>query len=100
MSYFGDILAVLKGDGIALDETEGALIGAPDGETISLYAAMEAKHGVWLARTACAVFSVLIQRHHCADQLIGAPMKPMNYARAIALLLAPIVLIWALIRYF
>lgn len=100
MTYFADIWSVLKGDGIALDVTEGALIGVPNGETISLYAAMQAKHGQILAMVACAVFSVLIQWNHCADQLTGVPMKPLNYVRAIACLLAPLMLVgwllWAL----
>lgn len=100
MSYFGDIFAVLKGDGIALDETEAALIGAPNGETISLYAAMEKRHGVWLAKLACAAFSLLIQRHHCSKQLLGQPMKPLNYVRALALLLAPLVIASVLVRQF
>lgn len=94
MSYLSDLWAVLRGDGIALDETEAALLGIPNGETISLYEAMQARHGQLLARVACMVFSVLIQRHHCRDQLTNVPMRSMNYVRAIACLLAPIVLIW------
>lgn len=96
MIYFTDLWRVLRGDGIALDKTEAALIGVPNGDTISLYTAMKARHGVFLARVGCAVFSVLIQRHHCAKQLDGTPMKPMNYVRATACLIAPIVLVWLL----
>ncbi|MDD2878792.1 MAG: hypothetical protein PHZ23_16365 [Acidiphilium sp.] len=96
MTYLSDLWSVLKGDGIALDETEAALLGIPNGETISLYEAMQKKHGVLLAKIACAIFSVLIQRHHCANQLDGTPMKPMNYVRATACLIAPIVLVWLL----
>lgn len=97
MTYVSDLFSVLKADGIALDETEAAILGAPSGETISLWAAMEARHGIWLARLACAVFSVLVQWDHCHKQLVGQPMKPMNYVRAIACLLVPIVAIIAIV---
>ncbi|MDE2458621.1 MAG: hypothetical protein KGL20_05230 [Rhodospirillales bacterium] len=97
MTYFRDLWTILKADGIALDETEAALLGAPNGETISLWAAMEARHGIWLAYVACAIFSVLIQRDHCHKQLLGQPMKPANYVRTIACLLVPIVAILAIL---
>lgn len=96
MSYFSDLWAVLQGDGIALDETEAAILGAPNGETISLWAALAKRHGSVLGHLACAIFSVLIQHHHCRDQLIGVPMKPLNYVRAVVLLLLPVVLFVAL----
>lgn len=83
MSYWGDIGAVLKGDFIALDDTEAAILGAPKGETVSLYAEMERRHGWLLARVACVIFSVLIQRGHCRNQLAGGkPMAEQNYIRA------------------
>lgn len=97
MSYLADLWSVIKADGIALDETEAALLGAPNGETISLWAAMASRHGVWLAWVACAVFSVLIQWDHCHKQLLGQPMKPVNYLRAIVCLLVPVVALWWLI---
>lgn len=97
MAYFTDLWAVLKADGIAFDETEAALLGAPGGETISLWAAMQARHGVVLATIACAVFSVLIQTSHCKKQMLGQPMKAGNYVRAMACLLVPVVLVWWLI---
>ncbi len=87
MSYWSDIWAVLEADFVALDRTEAAAIGAPRGETVSLYAEMESRHGAFLAHVACAIFSVLIQRNHCANQLAGGvPMKPMNKVRAAILL--------------
>lgn len=94
MSYWRDLWAVLKADGIALDETEAALLGLPNGETISIGEAMAARHGVVLAIVACAVFSVLIQWGHCQKQLAGAPMSGLNYARAFVCLVAPIAAIW------
>ena len=98
--YFSDIWAELKGDGIALDRTEAALIGAPEGETVSLYAAMSARHGAVLARIACAVFSVLIQRGHCAAQISRQrPMSAQNYLRAFACLLVPVFALCALLRW-
>ena len=85
VSYFSDLWLALKGDFLALDETEAALIGAPPGETLSLYAAFEAKHGVWLAHITCLVLW-LVQAHHCKDQMLGIPMKTWNYIRAAIML--------------
>ena len=97
MTYWQDVWAVLKTDGIDLDKTEAALLGIPNGDTISIWEAMEAQHGVFQAVVACAIFSVLIQWGHCRKQLLGQPMKPVNYIRAMALLLAPIVVVlWLL----
>lgn len=99
MSYWGNLLAILKGDGIALDVTEGAILGAPDGETISLWSAMEARHGWWLACLSCAFLSLTVQWDHCHKQLIGAPMQPANYVRAVAALIAvPTLLGWSIWR--
>ncbi len=93
--YLADLWAVLKGDGLALDRTEAALIGAPAGDTVSLYAAIGARHGVLLARVACVVFAVAIQRGHCSAQFPGGrPMGVGNYLRAAVCLLAPA---WALV---
>nr|WP_295741568.1 hypothetical protein [uncultured Acidocella sp.] len=93
-----DLWATLKGDGIQLDIDEAAALGAPRGETISLWAAMEARHGSALAHVVClALF--LVQWRHCQDQLAGVPMQPVNYLRAMLLLLifAPgAALVWLL----
>lgn len=99
MTYLTDLWRVLRGDGINLDRTEAALLGIPNGETISLYEAMQAKHGVLLAKIACAIFSVLIQWNHCANQLDGTPMKPMNYVRAAIclILFLPFAVLWHLV---
>lgn len=98
--YFADLVAVLKGDGIALDDTEGAIIGVPAGETISLFAAIEARHGWVLAKLACAFFSLAIQPHHCANQLPGGrDMNGEQYLRAIVCLLAPLVVVGVLVRF-
>lgn len=103
MSYFGDLLAALKGDAIQLDETEAALIGAPAGETVSMFAAMEAKHGVAFAHLACALLWI-VQAHHCADQLLGVPMTWWNYLRAAVLVIGipvyVITKIWRLVCQF
>jgi len=97
VSYLTDLWAVLKGDGIALDKTEAALIGAPNGETISLFSAIEARHGWIAAKVMCAILW-LVQEHHCRDQLTNVPMKPNNYVRAFVLLCMPVAalawLIW------
>ena len=93
VSYFSDLWLALKGDFIALDETEAALLGAPSGETISLWSAMEARHGVWLAHITCLVLW-LVQAHHCKDQMLGIPMKTWNYLRAaMMLLIAPLIVL-------
>ena len=93
MTYLRDLYAALRGDFIALDETEAALIGAPPGETVSLYAAFEAKHGVFWAHVACLVLFA-VQAHHCKKQLLGIPMATCNYLRAaILLIVAPLVLL-------
>ncbi|WP_298281281.1 hypothetical protein [Acidocella sp.] len=88
--YWANIWSVVKADGIQLDETEAAILGAPRGETISLWAAMARRHGVVLAAIACAIFSILIQWDHCHKQLIGAPMSGLDYFRAtICLIVIP-----------
>ena len=86
MSAVGDLWAVLRGDGIALDEAEARALGAPGGETISLWAAMEARHGSTVAHLVCVALW-LVQFRHCRDQIVGVPMQTQNYIRAIALLL-------------
>lgn len=100
--YFKDLWDVLVADGIDLDKTEEAILGGPEGDTISLWSAMEARHGVILACIACFVFSILIQFHHCQKQLVGTPMLPMNYIRAtICLIVIPIILallIWRILK--
>jgi len=96
MTYLSDLWAVLRGDGIALDEAEAAALGGPAGDTISLWCAMEARHGRFLARLACLGLW-LVQFRHCRDQLAGVPMQPSNYIRALVLLVlfAPVVgVVW------
>ena len=85
MRAVADLRAVLRGDGIALDEAEARALGAPCGETISLWAAMRARHGSAIARLACFALW-LVQARHCRDQLAGAPMATQNYVRAAVLL--------------
>lgn len=100
MRFFTDLWTVLKGDGIMLDQEEAAALGAPAGETISLWMAMKARHGKALAHVVCLALFV-VQWRHCHDQLAGVPMQPVNYLVAFILLLlfAPIAsLVWAL-RY-
>ena len=86
MTFLSDLWGILKGDGVRLDEDEAAALGAPAGETISVWVAMDARHGSALAHIAClALF--LVQWRHCHDQLAGVPMQPVNYLRALILLL-------------
>lgn len=95
--YFADIWYVLKRDGIGLDCTEEAILGGPKGETISIWSAMEDKHGYILAHIACVFFSIAIQWHHCKKQLAGVPMQAQNYIRAIIALIACPALLFFLI---
>ena len=90
--YLSDLAAVLKGDGIALDDAEAAALGAPNGETISLWVAMAARHGNAIAHLMCLALW-LVQFRHCRDELAGVPMAPSNYVRAAILLIifAPLV---------
>ncbi len=99
MTYFSDLLSVIKGDGIRLDDEEAAALGAPSGETISLWCAMQARHGSALAHIACLAL-YLVQWRHCHDQLAGVPMKSSNYVRAFIALIAvaPVVAIICFFR--
>lgn len=95
MTMLADLWSVLKGDGIALDVEEAEWLGNQHGQTISLWAAMQSRHGSVIARIACLGL-FLVQWKHCRDQLVGVPMQPPNYiAAAILLLLAfiPVVII-------
>lgn len=97
---FRDLWAVLKGDGIALDKAEAAALGGPAGETISVWAAISARHGNLFAHLVCLGL-IVVQARHCQDQITGVPMTWWNYAKAIVLLVAfaPLVpLIWLLRR--
>lgn len=92
-----DLWAVLTRAGIRLDEAERAALGGPSGTTISVWAAMEARHGNAFAHVVCLALW-LVQFRHCADQIADVPMRPGNYVRAVLLLipLAPVAaLIWA-----
>lgn len=93
-TFLADLRAVLRGDGIALDEAEARALGGPAGETISLWMAMRARHGSALAHLACLGLW-LVQARHCRDQLAGVPMRPQNDLRAAVLLLlfAPVALL-------
>lgn len=99
MTFLPDLWAVLKGDGIALDDAEERALGGPAGETISLWAAMEARHGSALAHLVCLALW-LVQFRHCRDQLAGVPMQTQNYARAFVLLVlfAPVALFIGVVR--
>lgn len=101
--YFSDLWTVIKGDLIELDADEAKLFGAPAGETISLFAAMEARHGYTLACIACFCLSIIVEWGHCKNQLAGRDMSTMAYVRAgigvTMLALAPLALIWFLWRF-
>ena len=92
MSFLADLYEVLKTGGLQLDKAEAQALGGPKGDTISVWAAMESRHGSALAHVACAAFSVLIQTHHCRDQIAGVPMETQNYVRALVglVLFAPV----------
>jgi|GEM_PF-4693461 hypothetical protein len=82
MSYLGDLWAAIKGDFVALDVTEAAILGAPNGETLSLYDALAARHGSALAHLACVVLSFVVEPGHCANQIAARPMGTLAYIRA------------------
>lgn len=93
-----DLWKTLTGAGIALDREEAAALGAPAGETISVWAAMSARHGSAVGHLACLGLW-LVQARHCSDTLEGVPMTRWNYVKAMILLVcfAPAVaLIWAI----
>lgn len=81
-----DMWAILKGEGIELDKSEAAALGGPPGETISVWAAMSARHGSLFAHIVCLTL-YLVQIRHCRDQIANVPMKNQNYVRAILLLM-------------
>lgn len=100
MTAIGDLWAALKGAGIALDKDEAAALGGPAGETISVWAAMSARHGNLFAHLVCLGLW-LVQARHCQDQITGVPMTWWNYLKAVVLLVlfAPLVpLIWLIRR--
>lgn len=94
-----NLWAVLRGDGIALDEAEARWLGNLHGQTISVWAAMEARHGSAFAHLVCLALW-LVQANHCQDQLCNVPMRPQNDLRALALLIlfAPVALVIGGIR--
>ena len=95
MKALSDLWSVLIGDGVALDKEEAKLLGNKYGQTISIWAAIESRHGSIIAHIVCLGL-FLVQWKHCRDQLVGVPMQPPNYiAAAILLLLAfiPVVII-------
>lgn len=99
MNPVSDLWSVLKGDGIALDKAEEAALGGPLGLTISLWAAIESRHGSTIAHLMCLALW-LVQFRHCRDQLIGMPMQTSNYVRAVVLLVlfAPFAFTFGAIR--
>jgi hypothetical protein len=93
-----DLITILHGDCIALDKEEADALGGPAGDTISLWAAMQARHGSAFAHIVC-IGLWLVQFRHCTDQLSGVHMRPQNYMRAAVCLVAfaPIVaVIWSI----
>lgn len=99
MTAIRDLWRIFKGAGIALDEYEASLLGAPSGDTISVWAAISNRHGNLIAHIACLGL-YLVQWQHCRDQIANVPMRPGNYLRAAVLLIvvAPIVFTAGAIR--
>lgn len=91
--YFRNLWAALKNEGMALDETEGAILGAPKGYKISMWWAKEARQGKRWACIGCRLLSILVQKDHCEKQLAGKPMTTLSYLRAFACLLVPVILL-------
>lgn len=95
IAALADLWRVFKGAGITLDRDEAAALGAPSGETISLWVAVANRHGNVVAHIACLGL-YLVQVRHCRDQLAGVPMQPGNYVRAAALLVLVAPLVFAI----
>lgn len=73
--------------GVALDESLNVLLfdGDPH-QTISLHAALARRDGARWACVLCRALGVLVQRHHCADQLVPEPVPTSAALRAGVLL--------------
>ncbi len=84
---FGDLGRLLLGASLKLDEAEAEALGGPEGETISIWAAVSARHGVLFARLTCLGLWI-IQARHCEDQLNGVSMSNWSYLKALILLVA------------
>lgn len=99
MSALSDIEAILGGDGIRLDKWEAAQLGAPSGETISMWDALVSRHGSLIASIGC-IGLWLVQFQHCKKQLAHQPMAAQNYVRAafFLVLAAPFVILIGEIR--
>lgn len=99
MSPLADLWAVLKGDGIALDRDEAQWLGNQHGQTISMWAAISNRHGSLIGHLVCVAL-FLVQWRHCHDQLVGTPMRPSNYIRAVALMIlfGPVVFVIGCVR--
>lgn len=95
MGAIADLWSVARGAGIALDRDEAAALGAPNGETISIWDAMAARHGSAIAKVGCVLLWA-VQFRHCRDQLAGVPMAPQNYVRAFVLLVLAIPFVGAI----
>lgn len=68
--------------GLLTDEGLSVESGGLADETLSLRAARAASRGSRPACILCRTLSWLVQPRHCAKQLSGEPMHPVNYARA------------------
>lgn len=68
--------------GLVADEALNVELGGMADETLSHRAAVACAEGSRRACLFCHVLDVLVQPHHCAKQLSGEPMHPLNYLRA------------------
>ena len=99
MSYWTRIISALTRDGTDLDVTENAVLDGAARQTISMRCAIAQQAGRRWGCVACWLLGVLVQRRHCTRQLIGLPMTPWNYLRAVVALIAvPVALIWAAVE--
>lgn len=97
MSYLKNLLSVFKTDGLDLDRTEGAILGAPHQITISVWCAKAQAKGKRWGCICCKALSILVQHDHCKKQLSGVPMTWLNYIRAFVCLLIPVgLLAWGI----
>ena len=100
MGYFANLTSAAKAWGLALDRLEGAILGAPAGQTISMWAAQSAQAGSRFAKATCFLLSILVQCQHCQKTLSNQPMGWLSYIRAFALLIGiPLLLIFCITKF-
>ena len=84
--------------GVALDILLNVILGGVAGQTISLRAALAMQSGNPVGCAVCAALAFLVQRNHCALQLVPGTEPTSAALRAGVLLIGLAVLLWHLPR--